>query len=78
MFKAKVISGDVFTYKSKKDNSDRQGFTMWYCFDGCPFSFRSSFFSESDISKAKAAVQTGTCEFILQPNNNIEPTFKLK
>lgn len=79
MFKAKVLSGDSFTYHPKSNPSvTREGFTMWVAFDGIQYSFRMGFFNPDQIAKAKAAVEAGVASFDLEPDNNVSPRFVLR
>jgi len=78
MFKAKVLSGQMIQYTHKQTGEVRNMFEMWYQFDGEPYSFKSVFFNADQISKAQAAVSSGSATFELKPDRNVAPTFVLK
>lgn len=78
MFKAKVISGESYSYHPQKNPTEtREAFRIWFTFDGVPYSFRMSFFQADQIEKAKAAAASGVAMFGLRPNNYVAPEFYL-
>lgn len=76
MFEAKVLSGQLVPYKNKQ-GQDRELFEMWIQFDGVPYSFKMVFFNAASISKAQAAVDSGSAFFQLKPDRNVAPSFEL-